>query len=271
MAVTRDEKPIGLNLVMRAADTAGTPVAQSGGILLLPRATRIESSEAVALVLRERYQVAAKSPPPEWASDFALPNEAAPIAAIERHLNEMRIAHEAWREAVSSLEREGRFREMLYETGEDALEPVVRDAFRALGADVDDPETRGREDGRMRMPVEGVKPAMLEIKGRKGTLRLSDVRELDQWVRDQLPDYEFKGVMVACLDSDTRPGERRAIFPPNAVQLAERTEICLMTSTQLYAALQSDQRGQLDREAFFRTIVETPGVCQLPELENNDG
>jgi hypothetical protein len=266
LAVTRDGKAIGIALRIVAMNPGQGPLTRSGQIVLLPRPTAISSAEAIHRVLRQRYGVAAKTAAPEWASEFTLPNESQPRAAIERHLSEMRAAHEAWKEATVALEREGRFREMLYETGEDALEPLVRDAFRGLGAEVDEPAIKGREDGRMRAPLEAMKAMMLEIKGRKKTLKLSDVRELDQWVRDQLPSHEFKGVLVACLDSETPPEERGAIFPSNAVQFAERADICLMTTTQLYGGLHSDQEGQLDRDFFFRTILDTAGVCDLPEL-----
>jgi hypothetical protein len=236
-------------------------------VVLLPAPTELSHVEAVSLILRERYGVAQKTIPPDWASDFELPNEREPQALITRYKAEIQTLVEELRGAHSRAEEEGRFREMLYETGEDALEPVVRVAFRALGATVEDPATKGREDGRM--TYADLKPMMLEIKGRNKPLPLSDVRQIDQWVRDELPDQDCKGILIANLLIDRRPRERTDVFPPNAVRLAETTGICLMTTTQLYRGLREHQEGALDTSSFFTTIAETSGVCTLPELEDD--
>lgn len=268
LATTRDGKAVALSLEFRALSGNQTVLAESGSAVLLPAPTELSHVEAVALILRERYGVAQKAIPPEWAADFELPNEKEPKALIERHEADLRTLFGALRDARLRAEQEGRFREMLYETGEDALEPVVRDALRALGATVEDPATKGREDGRME--YEDLKPMMLEIKGRNKPLPLSDVRQIDQWVRDELPERDYKGVLIANLLNESRPGERHNIFPPNAIELAKKTGTCLMTTTQLYRGLCEHQKGQLDTSRFFTTIAETAGVCTLPQLEGSD-
>jgi hypothetical protein len=266
MATTRDGKAVALSLELRALNANRQILASSGSVFLLPAPTEMSDVEAVALILRERYGVAQKTIPPDWASDFELPNEREPQALITRYKAELQTLLEALRGAHSRADEEGRFREMLYETGEDALEPVVRDALRALGATVEDPATKGTEDGRMEYA--DLKPMMLEIKGRNKPLPLSDVRQIDQWVRDELPDHVYKGVLIANLLIESRPRKRSDVFPPNAVRLAETTGTCLMTTTQLYRALREHQAGQLDTSEFFTMIAETSGVCTLPELED---
>ena len=110
---------------------------------------------------------------------------------------------------------------------------------------------------------------MLEIKGRTSTLRLSDVRQLNQWVQDALVEgnQSHKGILIANLHLDRPPGHRGEVFPNNCIQAAQRTDICLMTTTQLFNALVSHYRNELDIASFWDTLSGTNGVCLLPELE----
>ena len=241
-------------------------VGHSGHVFLLPRPTEGTLEEAIDFLLRDRYEVVTEDRRPDWVDRFELPKEMAPREVAAERYEAARQAFLEHQEAQAEAEREARFRKLLYETGEEALEPVVRDALRQLGATVEDPKEKGREDGRLTYPPE--RRGMLEVKGRRATLRLSDVRELDQWVRDEIVDWPSKGILIACLQNETPPGERRDLFPDNCVAFAERTDICLMTTTQLYEALRRHQLGELDADAFFETIFSTHGVCDLSEVED---
>jgi hypothetical protein len=109
---------------------------------------------------------------------------------------------------------------------------------------------------------------MLEIKGRTGTLRLADVRQLDQWVRDAIANENWasKGILIANMHCDETPGQRDDPFPTNCIQTAKHFQLCLLTTTQIFHALRLHQRGELDVQAFWNTIFGTSGVCELPEL-----
>jgi hypothetical protein len=267
LASTRFGKAVGAELKvtgMWTGEDYPVEVTAEGCVVLLPRPTEVAVEEAIAFVLRERYLVAAERRKPEWIGDFALPAETGPRelvrlqrAAIDEATRSLKVAEERVRD-------EARFRKLLYETGEDVLEPIVRDALRALGAEVADPEDKGHEDGRMTWPPDH--RGMLEIKGRRTGLKLRDVRELDQWVRDALVDWTSKGVLIACLENEKRPGDRSRLFPANCVAFAERAEICLLTTTQLFEALRRHQLRELDVGVFFETLFRTSGVCSLPEV-----
>jgi hypothetical protein len=174
------------------------------------------------------------------------------------------------KQARQQLTEVKRFHKMLYETGEDALEPVVREALRQLGAQVTDPPPRsGKEDGRLVSPAGD--NGMLEIKGPQGPLKLRDVRQLDQWVRDAIAEeeWESKGLLIVNAYHKTPLADRGNPFPDNCIKAAKRFEICLMTTSQLFRALVVDQRGELDRDQFWATIFDTNGPCSLPDALAN--
>lgn len=267
LSTTRFDKAVGLRLRFVAYNDDGRhqprALKASGAVFLLPTPTERTPEEAIDAILASRFDVAAESREPSWIGNFSLPAEQGPRERSARELKVAREALERHEAAEAELAEERRFRKLLYETGEEVLEPVVRDALRALGAEVEDPKVKGREDGRL--TYAGDKRGMLEIKGRKSALKLADVRELDQWVRDALIEWESKGLLIACLRSEQSPEARTDFFPDNAVKFAARAGICLMTTTQLFEALRQDQLGALDRDAFFATVFETDGVCEVPE------
>lgn len=212
IAATRFHQAIGfaINLVAfrEGSSRSKVEVARvSGDAIWLPSPTEVSSREAIELLLAERYGVRSERPMPEWAAQYSLPRE----QPVRQQIDELNLAlQEEMSELATAQQRlrsESRFRILLYERGEDVLEPVVRDALRALGADVADPTVKGREDGRLIDP--GGRRGMLEVKGRRGALRLADVRELDQWVRDALINESLasKGLLIvnALRTSPLRP------------------------------------------------------------------
>jgi hypothetical protein len=282
LAQTRFQRAIGMEVQFRAVHFRERGVftsnedpfdikelLTSGRAIWLPPPTEITAYEAINLILHERYGLQFERPAPAWLEQFKLPNQPPIEAEITRYEEEIERLESKSLEARQRLEEAARLQGILYEQGEDVLEPLVRDALRELEAVVDDPPPRkGREDGRLVDPAG--RNGMLEVKGRTGTLRLTDVRQLNQWVQDALveEDWNSKGILIANLNLEGQPGQRGEIFPSNCIGAAERASICLMTTTQLFNALCSHQRGELDLIGFWDTTFNTNGVCQLPELES---
>jgi hypothetical protein len=97
---------------------------------------------------------------------------------------------------------------------------------------------------------------MLEIKGRTGNLRLSDVRELHNWVSDALAEEELesKGILIVNLQCDEDPQRRKDFIPPNCAKAAARFDIAILTTTQLFQALVAHQESTLDRKKFWDAL-----------------
>jgi hypothetical protein len=264
LAETRFHRAIGFKINLNAYIGTTDPVKFSGDVYWLPEPTEISISKAIDLILSERYHLQFEKAAPEWLSQFRLPSTEPIIdqikedqAAIDRLTKQLEMRN-------AQLARASRFLKVLYEQGEDVLEPVVRDALRELGAQVEDPKQRGREDGRLTDPDGRL--GMLEIKGRSGNLRLTDVRELDNWVRDAMANdnYQSKGLLIANLQCDRDPKRRTNFIPSNCADAAKLFDIAILTTTQLFAAIVSDQKGELDRNAFWAIVFSTKGLCELP-------
>lgn len=277
LAQTRFQQAVAFRMKFQALGiaTRSVPYSQedqavlkiSGDVICLPIPTEISAQEAVDLILQERYGLQFESAPPAWVEAYKLPNELPIEAEIDRCKDAIQQLEKELAAATTRLREESRYRKLLYEQGEAALEPVVRDALRQLGAQVDEPQQRGREDGRLIDPKQ--RRGMLEIKGLTHQLKLREVRQLDQWVRDAFMDeeWESKGILIANTFYNQPIGNRGEPFPPNCIQAAKKFHLCLMTTTQLFKALYALQRGELNLDLFWDALFSTSGVCPLPDID----
>jgi hypothetical protein len=238
----------------------------SGSIIWLPAPTEISDYEAVNLILSKRYEINLEQSVPSWLDQFNLPNLNPIRETIEELKREIAILQEQIASAQGELLHQSRFLKLLYEQGEQ-LESVVLDALQELGANVIPPSDPKKEDGRLIDPFD--RKGILEVKGRTKSISLSDVRQIDQWTRDALAieNWEGQGMLIANTYCGDPIGERGDPFPSNCIEAAQRVGVCLMTSAQLFRALQAYQDGDLVLEAFWGKLFNTSGVCDLPELE----
>ncbi len=267
LAETRFHRPISFMLSFEASKRTGSSgsriVRTSGHVYWFPAPTEVSTGDAIDLILRHRYGLAFEKEPPCWIGKFHLPSQ----LPIEKQIREMEVAIQNLEAQLGAarvqLARESRFLKLLYEQGEDVLEPVVRDALGLLGATVQNPRQRGREDGRLVDPYGRL--AMLEIKGRLGSLRLSDVRELDNWVRDAMANenWQGKGVLIANLQCEKEPSRRENFIPANCLETAKTFDIAILTTAQLFQALVLSQKGDLNGRAFWDHLFSAQGICDL--------
>lgn len=152
---------------------------------------------------------------------------------------------------------------LLYEKGKDALEPVVRDVLRSLGARVEELAVEGIEDG---LVFYGELAAVLEVKGRRHQVKQDDVRQVSQSAADaKLRDgREYKPLIVANAYAETHPDERGDPIAPNAKTFAVNGGVAILTTVQLYDALRRSQAGGFDVESFWRSVFNAEGLAELP-------
>ena len=94
------------------------------------------------------------------------------------------------------------------------------------------------------------------------------MRQLDDWKRTAYFEESWggKAFIVANLKLDLPPEERDEPFGAQALSTAERAEISILTTPQLYEALRLHQLGELDRDGFWDEVFRAHGRCDLPEM-----
>jgi hypothetical protein len=276
IAETRFEKPIAISFRLFAArhkqqpglaltysEPELEPMRLSSPIHWLPSLPGTTAAEAVDLILAERYGISTEQRRPDWVEDYSLPAEeqvAAEISGLEED-----------REALARKLADARLRAeqaaapsaLLYEKGKNELEPPVREALRALGADVRPPNQEGIEDGLLaRTEGEGV----LEIKGRKGPIKQDDVRQVVQWAADAKgrDGVDYKPLIVGNAHCEIPPPERGDPLAPNALDYARNSGVAVLTTVQVYNALRERQEGTFDEAAFWTAVFSAQGPVEWP-------
>jgi hypothetical protein len=261
VAAARFKEPLGL--VVDYGEQEVELVRSSSSIYWLPALSEPSGAEAVDLILAERFRISTQQRLPEWLDEYVLPIEAEiadEIAGLEAE-REALAAHIA--KARLRAEHAAAPRALLYEKGKKALEPVVRDALRELGAVVQEPEREGIEDGQLLRPPDA---AVIEIKGRKDQIRLSDVRQVVQWAADaKLRDgVTYKPIIVGNPHCETSPSQRSEPLAPNALEYARNGEVALLTTIQVHEALRRLQQSDFDEAGFWTAVFAAKGVVEWP-------
>lgn len=236
----------------------------SGRLLWFPSPTRCASDEAIRRLLTS-VGIGAESPPPSWTADYLLPRHTDAAERVDSIAQRITDLGDELAQARRELDVEARFVHLLYEQGE-PLEDVVHDALRELGADITRPETSGGNDGHLIEPAG--RRGVLEIKGKSGVIGVRDMRQLRHWVTQAEtddPGTDFKGLFVANAHRDAPVDERSESYDINAAKLASRWGLALITTTQLFQALRNDQKGELDREAFWDAVFDANGIVTVDD------
>lgn len=235
-----------------------------GCVIWLPPPTRVTVPEAIDEILRHRYGLVGTRRRPDWIAGYELPNQTEAAELLGEAEERLHAARQAASDAQAALEAEGRYLDLLYEQGQEGLEPVVKDALRRLGATVDEPKIKGAEDCRLHDPKG--RGAVCEIKGRRGAVRLSDVRQLQQWVDDALANEgtQVEGILWGNGHIDLPPSERPECFAPNGVDFARVKGLRLVSTFTVFEALRRVQAGDLDPADFWDAVFSASPLFEPP-------
>ena len=149
---------------------------------------------------------------------------------------------------------------LLYER-EFALEPVVRNIFRQLGAEVQEPTEKNKEDGWIAIQVaETTYEGVLEIKSTKNDQFGEDGRkQLLDWIDRgrTLRDKNYKGIFIG-NSAVTKPlktlSDRPVAFSDSWKKAAALSQICAMKSEELYLIYLLHKQGKLNLDDFWTKL-----------------
>lgn len=245
-----------------------------GRIYFLPEIS-LDEDETLQIILRDFCDAASELPEPEWVSSFNVPGQKQideKITQIQTTLAEQQAALEkatAERIAVRSCLK------LLYER-EFALEPAVRDILRQLGATVEDPIEKNKEDGWITVKIgETTYEGVLEIKSAKTDQFNEDGRkQLLDWIDRgrTLRNKNFKGIFIG-NNAVVKPlKERTNAFSDSWKKAAELSRICAMKSEELYFIYLLHKNGRVKLDDFWTRLFSTDGIFDikplLPKKEN---
>lgn len=241
---------------------SGPKEVLSSPVYFLPE-SELSEEETLELVLRNLCGADVSAPEPEWVSEFMAPGQDEvdrEITALEGQIRELMGTYDRKYEERDEVRKPLK---LLYETGS-ALEVAVWSVLEALGAEVERPEDRTKEDGWISVRIgdetfEGV----LEIKGVGGRhFNLGGLRQLTDWIERGMSfrKKKYHGVFVGNSAIGEPPRSRIWPFNNNWVEQAEMRGYAAVRTEDLYVLYLLDQTGRLpDREEFWRALFAAEG------------
>lgn len=236
---------------------------KSGRIVFLPP-TSAPQEEILQIVLRDICGFDACVKQPDWVLSFQAPGQAVVDQKIESCREQVTLLQVEIEKLSAARIASRECLKLLYER-ELELEPAVRKVLAILGATVEEPIVKNKEDGWITVNVSGsVFEGVLEIKSTKKEHFTEDGRkQVVDWVQKGISERgkKYKGIFIGNSSVDVPLHERALPFPQTWAKAAQLSEIVAFTTAQLFQAYQLDFEGKLDRDLFWKTVFECNGVC----------
>jgi len=241
-----------------------------GHIILLPSDYYSDKGRMLERCIEKLLQVDETTPPPNWVKDILVPGEQEIInciVGVDGQISSLEKEREAKLSEKRQLER---WKYLLYEKGKHHLEPVVRDALKLIGCDVE-PQPDKDSNG---LVVSDHGTALIEVVGSKGTVRIEKLGELTTNMGNFISEKKkpVKGILIGnpfCEHTlDDRPPKRsqKPLFAKELLESAQRQGITVLLSTDLYQVVTSILDGKVGAEAkqsIRQRILEGSGLVVL--------
>ena len=233
-----------------------------GPIVFLPPISADEE-ETIQIVLRDLCGFEAALPEPSWLKTLVAPGQ----SAVDNSISQIEVAveavHQRLNQAHAERDRKRECLRLLYER-ELVLEPAVREMLRTLGAIVGEPTEPNKEDGWVNVVVDGKTfEGVLEIKSTANDCFPEEGRkQLLDWIDRgrTLRQKSYRGIFIGNAAVKKPLDQRPDPFSASWKKAAALSQICAMTTIDLYNAYVLDCEGRLDRDKFWTTVFTTDGV-----------
>lgn len=248
-------------------------VREWGKILFLP-SIDLSQDEILIMLLRDICGIETNLPEPEWINEYLAPGQ----RVIDDKINQIKHELSSLNGDLSNAEVERNTKraclKLLYDRGL-SLEEVVRNIFRSLGADVDDPKDPGKEDGWITVDVGDQKyEGVLEVKSTRNEQFGEDgIRQLLDWINRgvELRQKKYKGIFIGSNDLDHAPGERPNAYSANWKKSAELHQVAGIKTEELYALYVLKCAGKLNTEYFWTWLFATNGIFDISQFLTAEG
>ncbi|MBN9151527.1 MAG: hypothetical protein J0H56_08925 [Micrococcales bacterium] len=201
---------------------------------------------------------------PAWAERFATQQ----VLDSRKEVAKQQAAVERVRARLAKAQEDAELAQLLDQlylgTGRQ-VELRVADVLRMLGGVVTEPAP-GRDD--WKVSFDG-RPAVLEVKGVKGSAAEKHAAQLEKWVAGEFESTgnEPKGVLVVNTWRETPLGERTQVdFPDQMLPYSIARNHCLVTGLELFCIAQDILRDPTRKEHWKDKLLTTSGpLIDVPD------
>jgi hypothetical protein len=206
--------------------------------------------------IRNTLLTAAEGEPPDWVEEQTLPGIAdarTRVEDVEAKLDELEAELDEARNAFLALDR---YRRILWQEGKYGFDLPVRDVLALLGAT---PYSQPDEPATFSMAME---PVMVESESSTGEVGMEPHYRLRERLEARIAHDKRRslGLVVVNGYRDLPPAERPQQYAESLRIAAESMRYCVVTATDLFAAVKDKLEGKGDADAFFKRLIATEGI-----------
>lgn len=238
-----------------------------GPIIFLP-AVSLSPDATRQLVLSDICGVETLLPEPEWINDFVAPGQKKMDEEINTIEGDLHNLLERLEDAKSRRAKTRECLKLLYER-EFALEPVVREILRGLGAHVEDPSEPNKEDGWIVIRVgDKTYEGVLEAKSTRSDQFNEDGRkQLLDWIDRgrTMRGKNYKGIFIGNSAVDKHCKERPWAFSDSWMKAAKLSDICALKTEDLYVIHLLNAKGNINIDEFWSKLFNTNGIFDMKQ------
>ena len=243
-------------------------IVNHGPMIFLPE-TSMDEDETIITVLQDICNVPMKLPEPNWVNQHMAPGQGLIDEEINNIIAELELVNKKLQIAIRKKRGIRRCLKLLYER-EYALKPVVHEILEKLGARVEKPSEKNKEDGWITVETpHGTCEGVLEIKTTK-------FDHFDENSRKQLLDWvdwgrvkrlkNYKGIFIGSNAVNIPVDNRPAAFSKNWAKAAELSGICAMRTEDLYYVYVLNSKNKLDVNLFWELLFKTNGIFDITAI-----
>jgi hypothetical protein len=234
-------------------------------LLFLPPPTKISVEEAIKFLLQQERGLATikETTLPKWAEEILIWSESEIKIEIKNLETLKKKCEKELEEYHSKLKNLIKFKRLLTADGEE-LEGIVEESLKLLGIEVKS-GSKGKED-RIVIDPETKSEVPIEITGKKYSIPESKLNQLIGRLSDEKRINNIKckchGILIGNHYKDeplnTNLQGRKRPFEPDVVKKAETSKICLLSTIELFKAVNAKLSGN-DVKDFVKLIFNKPG------------
>jgi len=242
----------------------------SGPITFLPPPTKVTAEEAIDGMINLFMGSEPMETPPSWEQKIDLPG----LADLETHIAQREKQRSLLGKEIEELKRKMdgiiKLRRLLW-ADSGLLENAVKDAFAILEfSEIRKIRPPNLEDWIIDFKhFNKLKHGVFEIKGAEKRTSMADLTQCNKWVEDYLlENIKVKGIFVTNqyrhMDIATSL-EKREEFAPNELEYAQKREICILPSHEIFNAIIEKMKGnkEVTRKVIEEKIISASGLCKL--------
>ncbi len=202
---------------------------------------------------------------PEWLRGVRMFDDDRQLEIIEENNNIICNANNAIAEAMGNINRNKRYKSILYTNGDELVEVVFEILSEMLGCDLSEFEDKKKEDFLFNINNHIF---IGEIKGVSHNVKNENVSQLDvhyQTYKDENPDIMDSQISALLIinHQKNKPVQEREAIHENQINLASRNGSLIIDSMTLLRLFEKYVKQELTREQCINMLQSNSGVLTL--------